>query len=293
MSHLRTRLNEEITLRGLSESTRESYVFSVFELSRFHRLSPDKIDESGIRAHLLHLHAKGLAPQTINLKVAGLRFFFRHVLGRSIEEVSRQFQLPKVGRKLPRPYSTEQVTRILEACRKPLHRTILMTAYATGLRLAELCRLKVSDLGTDRMMIRVEQGKGSKDRYTILSPKLLEELRAHWRLYRPEGVYLFASPRTVPGACIATGTVQEIFCAAVKRAGLENHGGIHSFRHSFATHLLEAGVEITIVQKLLGHRSLKSTAIYLHVTAERFAGTKSPLECIDLSGLPRVEPLRS
>lgn len=288
MSHLRTKLNEEITLRGMAESTRESYVFAVFELSRFCRLAPDKIDDAGIRRHLLHLHSRGLAPQTINLKIAGLRFFFHHVLGRPIDEVVKQFQRPKIGRRLPRPYSTQQVTKVLEACRKPMHRTILMTAYATGMRLAELCRLKVSDLDTDRMMIRVEKGKGSKDRYTILSPKLLEELRSYWRLYRPQGIYLFPSPRT-PGAHIGDYTVQSIFTTALERAGIDNHGGIHSFRHSFATHLLEAGVEITIVQKLLGHRSLNSTAVYLHVTEERFAGTSSPLECIDLSGLPKVQ----
>jgi len=287
MSHLRTKLHEEITLRGLAASTRESYVSSVVELARFCRSSPDRLSDEAIRDYLLSLHARGLATQTIHVKIAGLRFFYRQVLGRSIDELARTLQRPKKGRKLPRPYSSAQIMKILEACRKPMHRTILMTAYATGMRLEELCRLRVSDLDTDRMMIRIENAKGAKDRYTILSPALLEELRAHWRLYQLEGCHLFPSPRT-PGAPIGHKTVQMIFSEAVRRAGINNHGGIHSFRHSFATHLLESGVEITIVQKLLGHKSLSTTAVYLHVTEERFASTRSPLEYIDLSGLPRV-----
>ncbi|CAA6679316.1 MULTISPECIES: site-specific integrase [unclassified Lentimonas] len=290
MSHLRTKLNEEITLRGLAESTRENYVFAVTELSRFCRRSPDKINNEAVRHYLLSLHARDLAPQTISVRIAGLRFFYQHVLGRSIDEVSKAFLRPKIGRKLPKPYSANEVTKILEACRKPMHRTILMTAYATGMRLEELCRIKATDLDSDRMMIRIENAKGAKDRYTILSPALLEELRVHWRLYRPDGEYLFPSPRTQE-ACIGRKTVQMIFTTAVERSGVQNHGGIHSLRHSFATHLLEAGVEITIVQKLLGHRSLNSTAVYLHVTEERFAGTRSPLDFIDLSHLPRVQPV--
>lgn len=287
MSHLRTKLHEEITLHGLADSTRESYVCSVAELAGFCRRSPDRLSDEAIRDYLLSLHARGLAPQTIHVKIAGLRFFYRHVLGRPIDELARTFRRPRKGRKLPRPYSSEQITKILEACRKPMHRTILMTAYATGMRLGELCRLRVSDLDTDRMMIRIDNAKGSKDRYTILSPALLEELRAHWRLYRLKGCYLFPSPRT-PGAPIGRKTVQATFSKAVQRSGISNHGGIHSFRHSFATHLLESSVEITIVQKLLGHKSLSTTAVYLHVTEERFASTRSPLDYIDLSGLPRV-----
>ena len=138
------------------------------------------------------------------------------------------------------------------------------------------------------MMIRIDDAKGRKDRYTILSPKLLEQLRAHWRTYRPQSQYLFSSMHS-PAKPINRKTVQGIFDAARKRAGLPNHGGMHSLRHSFATHLLEAGVEITVVQKLLGHKSLKSTAIYLHVTAERFASAQSPLEYMDLSKLPKVQ----
>ncbi len=164
-----------------------------------------------------------------------------------------------------------------------------MTVYSTGMRLSEVCRFRKDQIETDRMMIRIDDGKGKKDRYTILSPKLLEELRSHWRTYRLSGPYLFNSMHN-PNGPINRKTVQMIFQAAIERAGLPNHGGIHSLRHSFATHLLEAGVEITIVQKLLGHKSLNTTAVYLHVTQERFASTKSPLEYIDLSGLPKVSP---
>jgi len=150
MSHLRTKLNEEITLRGLAANTRESYVCAVAELARFCGLSPDKINDEAMRKYLLSLHAKGLAPQTINLKIAGLRFFYRHILNRSIDEVAKVFQRPKIGRRLPKPYSAKQIAKILEACRKPMHRTILMTAYSTGMRLGEVCRLEVADLDSDR-----------------------------------------------------------------------------------------------------------------------------------------------
>jgi site-specific recombinase XerD len=175
----------------------------------------------------------------------------------------------------------EEVERLLlVGCRQPRHRTFLATVYAAGLRLNEACHLRLCDIDSARMQMRVVQGKGRKDRYTLLSPKLLEELRTYWRLYRPAH-WLFPSPRDLQRP-LCDGTAQHMYYLAVERAGLPRKGGIHCLRHSFATHLLEAGVEITVLQRLLGHSYLVTTAGYLHVRQERLAQIKSPLELIDL-----------
>jgi site-specific recombinase XerD len=165
----------------------------------------------------------------------------------------------------------------------PKHRVLLMTTYAAGLRVSEVCRLKLEDIISARMQIRVSQGKGGKDRYTILSARLLTELRAYWRLVRPT-LWLFPSSR-IPGAPLTTDSAQFIFYRAVRLAKLPNHQGIHSLRHSFATHLLEAGVDLVVLQRLLGHSNLATTARYLHVRQERLALLKSPLDLIEFTSL--------
>lgn len=275
------RLVEELTLRRRSVNTIDNYVRAVAELARFHGKRPDRLDDGQIRDYLLNLHQRKQAANTINVKICALRFFFQHVIGRNIDELIGSIIHPKVPRKLPNPYSRTQIARMFEGCRLPWHRAFLMTVYGAGLRLREACLLKPCHVHSDRGLLRIECGKGAKDRYSILSPTLLRELRQYWRDCRnANDVWLFPNTRD-PRQPITRKAAQMVFYAAIKRAGLNNHGGIHSLRHSFATHLLETGVEVTVVQKLLGHRSLGTTARYLHVTAERLRDVQSPLELLE------------
>ena len=185
--------------------------------------------------------------------------------------------------KLPQILSREEVARLIEQTTNLKHRTILMTTYAAGLRLSELCHLRVADIDSERMTIRVEQGKGAKDRYTLLSPRLLTELRRYWLAERP-GRWLFAAGRT-PDQPLNKKTAHLIYHAAKDRAGITKEGGIHALRHAFATHLLEAGVDVHTIQRLMGHDSLSTTARYFHLAQKHLSGTASPLEL-----LPRSEP---
>jgi integrase/recombinase XerD len=282
MTTLRARFIRELTLRGSSPRTIESYVSYVAALAQHYGRSPDQLSDEQIKSWLLTLHTqRHLSASTINVAINALRFFYREVLGRALDDVTRALPRPKRQLRRPRVYSVEEIERLLlVGCRVPRHRTFLATVYAAGLRLNEACHLRLTDVDSARMQIRVVQGKGRKDRYTLLSPKLLEELRSYWRLYRPAH-WLFPSPRD-PQRPLCDGTAQHFYYEAVQRAGLPRKGGIHCLRHSFATHLLEAGVEITVLQRLLGHSYLVTTTTYLHVRQERLAQIKSPLELIDL-----------
>lgn len=287
MTKLRRRFIEELTLRGLSSNTIGLYVRAVAELAHYYAKSPDLISHAEVRRFLLHLHQRNQAPSTVNLKVNGLRRFYTYVLEQDIDKLSACFLRPPKRRRLPNPYSLEEFQQLLGACRKPLHLAFLMTAYSGGLRLQEVCDLRAEHIESKRMLIRVNNGKGQKARYTILSPLLLTTLREYWRTCRPNGPYLFSSEKR-PEKPLRAKTGQEIFYANIERAKLINRGGVHSLRHSFATHMLESGVEITVVQKLLGHRSLNTTAIYLHVTQERLSAIKSPLNRLDVNCQFRV-----
>jgi site-specific recombinase XerD len=199
------------------------------------------------------------------------------VLDRSLGQVEKALPRPQQPQQYARVYSLEEIRRLLtDGCRNLQHRVFLMTVYGAGLRLNEACHLKTQDIESSRMMIRVNRGKGEKDRYTILSPGLLKELRLYWKVFRPR-LWLFPSSRD-PHRPLVDGTAQRIFYAALARCGLPNKGGIHALRHSFATHLLEAGVELTVIKMLLGHYSLQTTSKYLHVSGERLAQIRSPLE---------------
>lgn len=281
VSPLRQRLIEELTLRGRSVNTIGNYVRALAELAGHYGMSPDRLDDEQLRAFVLMLHERKQSASTINVKVSAMRFFYSRVAGRPVDHLLKPLVRPKQGRKLPDPYSREEIARLLGACRLAWHRAFLSTVYGAGVRLEEACRLRPCQIHSSRGLLRVDKGKGAKDRYTILSPKLLEELRAYWRQCRKPGDRWIFPHAVRPDEPVGRKTAQMVFYNNIERAGLPNRGGIHSLRHSFATHLLESGVEITVVQKLLGHRFLGTTAHYLHVTRERVEATRSPLELLD------------
>lgn len=269
----------------MSPRTQESYIAAVYGLAKHYHQSPDQMSDEQLKNYMFHLaQERKLAPATLNLTICALRCFYQLVLQRPVEKV--RLSLPWVGKAIHRPrvYSVEELEKLLTVgCPHPKHRAFLMTVYGAGLRLNEACHLKLCHIDSARMQLRVEQGKGRKDRYTLLSPRLLQELRSYWKICRPS-VWLFPATRD-PQQPILDGTAASIFKHATRRAGVPNKGGIHSLRHSFATHLLEAGVEITVVQRLLGHSSISTTVTYLHVRRERVAQIQSPLQLLDLDGI--------
>jgi integrase/recombinase XerD len=281
MTPLRQKLIDEIQLRGFSSSTEYNYVHWVANLARFYNRSPDQISDQEIKAFLVHLLRKlKLAASTLIVAVSALRFFFGKVLQRPTQAVEQALPRMKKPFRLPRVYSgleLEGLFGLPDLDRK--HRALFLTTYAAGLRVSEVCHLQIADLLSDRCQIRVVQGKGRKDRYTVFSPRLQEELRGYWRLYRPVH-WLFPSPM-YPDHPLTRQTVQKAFNEAVQRAGLPDRGGIHSLRHSFATHLLEMGVDVLTLQRLLGHSSLASTTVYVHVRQERLMG--NALELLNFS----------
>ena len=285
MTALRQKLLDELDLRGLAHNTKDNYVGAVYRLARHFKKSPDLITDDELKQYLLHLiRDQRHSHSTLNVTISAFRFFYGQVLHRSMEAVEQA--LPRMRKQTIRPriYSPEEIERLLSVQGlNPKHRVLLMTTYAAGLRVSEVCNLKVEDINSARMQIRVNQGKGGKDRYTILSARLLTELRVYWRMVRPK-VWLFPSTYRL-GQPLSIKTAQLVFHQAVKLAQLPHHDGIHSLRHSFATHLLEAGVDLPVLQRLLGHSNLATTATYLHVRRERLALLKSPLDLIEFTAL--------
>jgi len=283
MTPLRQKLIDEIQLRGFSIHTQDSYVRCVTGLARFYHRSPDQIVDDEIKAYRLHLlRIKKLAFSSIIVAVSALRFFFGQVLHRPTKAIEQA--LPRMKKPVLRPkvYSVQELEQLFgcpDLNRK--HRALLITTYAAGLRVSEVSQLRIPDLLSDRHQIRVVQGKGNKDRYTLFSPRLVEELRSYWQLYRPKD-WVFPS-RVYPDRHITESAVQRAFTEAVERVGLPDRGGIHSLRHSFATHLLEAGVDPLTLQRLLGHSRLSTTTTYLHVRQERLEQVSSALDLIDFS----------
>jgi integrase/recombinase XerD len=284
MTTLRQQFIRELVIRGTSPRTQESYTAAVYGLAKHYHQPPDQLSDEQLKDYMFYLASeRKLAPASLNLTICALRSFYQLVLQRPVEKM--RLSLPWMARAIHRPrvYSVEELEKLLTVgCPHPKHRAFLMTVYGAGLRLNEACHLKPAHIDSARMQLRVEQGKGRKDRYTLLSPRLLQELRSYWKICRPS-VWLFPAPRN-PQQPILDGTAAKIFQRALQRAGLPNKGGIHSLRHSFATHLLEAGVEITVVQRLLGHSSISTTVTYLHVRRERVSQIQSPLQLLDLDG---------
>ena len=280
MTPLRSKMICELELQRKAPSTVSSYVKDVEELARYYGRSPDAISIHEIRNYLHFLIVdKKLSHSSCNHKIAAINFFFREVLGRP---VNLRVPMKRSGR-LPEPLSREEVARLIEAAKSQKHRVYMMTAYSAGLRVSELIRLKPTDIHSDRMLIRVNQGKGQKDRYTLLSERLLKELRAYWREHRPLE-WLF--PNVAGTRHMPTYTPSRAFYRLKVRAGITHGHGIHTLRHSFATHLLEAGVDLRTIQILMGHNSLNTTLKYLHISEKRLGQTENPL---DLLRLPSPE----
>jgi site-specific recombinase XerD len=274
---------EEMKLRNLSPRTIEVYVSRVANFARYFGRTPEVLGRDEVRSYLLHLvQEKKVSWSVYNQSVAALRFLYEVTLGR--EGVLVRIACPKQPKRLPVVLSLEEVTRFFAAIIGVKHRAILMTAYAAGLRISEVVALRVDDIDSKRMVLRVRQGKGRRDRNVMLSPRLLTLLREYWKIARPTD-WLF--PRQVTGQPITVGTVHRICVQAAHAAGLDKHVTVHTLRHSFATHLLEAGTNIRTIQVLLGHRNIKTTAVYTHVSPIALENTRSPLDQLDpLPGEP-------
>ena len=285
MGELRDRMVREMQLRRLAPSTQEAYARAVWGLAAFYHRPPDELSGEEVKSYLLYvMNERGLDWSTVNVVCAGIRFFYSATLGRS--DVSASIPPRRTPRRLPEVLSGEEVGRLFAATGNLKHRALLMTAYAAGLRVSELVHLQVSDIDGKRMMLRVRAGKGEKDRYTVLSPRLLVELRAYWRVYRP-GPWLF--PGSVADRPIDRGTAAKVYHRAKEEAGIPKRGGIHTLRHCFATHLLEAGVDVRTIQLLMGHRSIRTTIHYVHLTAKKLASTPSPLDLLEPRLVPRPQ----
>lgn len=276
MTPLRQRMIEALELRGLTPKTVRIYVDCVARFARHFGKSPEKLGPEDVRTYLLYLiHERKVAWGTYKQALAALRFLYRWVLEQG--EVVQDIRAPRPERRLPVVLSFEEVHQFFAAIPSFKHRTLLMFAYAAGLRVAEAARVRVSDIDSQRMVIRVVQGKRKKDRYTILSPLLLQMLRHYWWAARPKD-YLF--PGRGKDGVVRSSTVQRACIDAAHTAGLGKEVTPHTLRHSFATHLLEAGTDLRIIQELLGHASPRTTAIYTHVSTRLIGQVKSPLDLL-------------
>ena len=277
MTTLRQRMTEDMQVRNLSPHTQTSYVQQVSLFARHFNKSPQELGPEQIRAYQVYLtNEKKLAPGSILIAVAALRFLYKISLKREwpFDEV---IPAPKKPQKLPIVLSLQEVLHFLKCVGSTKHRAILTTCYAAGLRISEAIHLKPNDIDSQRMVIRVEQGKGQKDRYVMLSPKLLETLRSYWRAVRPRG-WLFEGD--VSGQPISRSAV-ELACQKARRlSGIGKPISPHSMRHAFAVHLLESGTDVRTIQLLLGHRSLATTARYLRIATSKVCSTSSPLDLL-------------
>ncbi len=278
MSPLRQRMDDAMVLRGFAERTRESYLSCVTALARYYHASPDTLSAEQLQHYLLHLITeKKLAYSSVNQAACAFRFLYARVLKHP--DAHLDIPMAKVPKHLPRILSRDEVLRLIDRAKNLRARTLLMTTYAAGLRVSEVCALQLRDIESqpDRMCIKIRDGKGGKDRYTLLSPRLLDALRLYWKCARPR-IWLFPNP--AGERPIDLQTAQRIYGAARDRAGLGPEGGIHTLRHCFATHLLESGVDLHTIQRLLGHGHLSTTLRYLHLAQSRLTGTTSPLELL-------------
>ena len=290
MTQLRKKMLEELERRNYAHRTAKTYLRIVRDFAQHFRQAPDKLGPEQIRQYQAFLfQTKKLSPASVSQYVSALRFLFVKTLRRHC--LTEHIPFPKSPRRLPIVLSPEEVTRLIDAARNLYHRALLMTLYSTAVRRSELCRLMVSDIDSQRMMIRITQGKGRRDREVPLSPKLLETLRLYWRWRKPK-TYLFPGRGRRADVPISANIVWLACRQAAQRAGISKRLSPHSLRHSCATHLLDAGADLRTIQVLLGHSRLEHTLIYLHLSQKHLQAVPNPLDSLQLASVDHVQPSR-
>jgi len=280
-SPLRQRMLEDMRMRKLADKTQSHYLRAVRQFAGYLGRSPDTARIEDLRNYQLHLVDRGISPVSLNAAITGLKFFFEVTLGDV--ELMAKMQPVRVPRTLPVVLSREEVARLIAATGNLKHQTALSVAYGTGLRAGEVVALKVGDIDSERMTLRVEQGKGHKDRYAMLSPVLLERLRVWWRVARAQGKMLdggWLFPGLNPIESLSQRQLNRAIHAAARAARIDKRVSMHTLRHSFATHLLEQKVDIRVIQVLLGHKKLETTALYAQVATDILREVISPLETL-------------
>jgi site-specific recombinase XerD len=277
MTELRERMLTDLRLRYYSPKTQKVYVDHVARFAAFFGRAPDQLGREEIRRyHTYVVEQRHCSPSYVAQLVAALRFLYGTTLER--DDVLPALPYPRRAQTLPTVLSREEVAQLLRVVRNLKHRALLTTAYSAGLRVAELTHLRITDIDSQRMVIHVRHAKGQKDRFVMLAESLVSVLREYWRRFRPHE-WLF--PGQDPQRPLADRTAQRVCTVAARKAGLRKHVTVHTLRHSFATHLLEAGADLRVIQMLLGHSSLRTTARYLHVSTHRLQATPSPLDLIE------------
>jgi integrase/recombinase XerD len=274
MGKLRDQMLMDLQLSGVKPRTQKNYLREVENLAKYFNRSPAELGEAELKEYMLYLiNTRHLSEGTFRFYVAGLKFFYRTTLKR--EWPVEKIKPPRSKRKLPVVMDLSEVESLFSVTRNLKHKAILMITYSSGLRVSETARLKLTDIDSKRMTVRVSDGKGGKDRYSILSKTALEHLRRYWKKYHPTE-WLFAGAKGK--GHISLSTIQQVFLKAKKRAGITKPASVHTLRHTFATHLIEAGTSLHHVQLLLGHRSPTTTTVYLHVSRLNLAQVTSPLD---------------
>jgi integrase/recombinase XerD len=279
---------EELQRRNYSKHTAGAYIRALRDFAAFYHQPPDKLGPEQIRQYQLHLmRDQGLAPKSVIQKMAAMKFFYVHVLRQRFRW--EELPYPKTRNPLPIILSQEEVRRIIDAANDLFQRAILMTLYSTGMRCEELTNLAIRDIDSERMVVRIRHGKGGKDRDLPLSSKLLETLREYWKWMKPQ-TFLFPSRyKSRKGSPITTKGVFDICQTTAQKAGIQKAVGCHTFRHSFATHLLEAGADLRTIQLLLGHSDIKCTTIYLHLSQRHLHACPNALDQLDISDVADVK----
>jgi site-specific recombinase XerD len=280
---------QELQLRGYSPRTVEAYLHPVAQLARHYHTAPDQLTQEQVRDYLIHLSTvRKVSRSTHTIALCGIKFFYQHTLGREwkVFEIAR----PRAEKKLPAVLSRDEVARILAAVRIPVYRVCLSTIYTCGLRLLEGAQLQVPDIDGDRKLVHVHHGKGAVDRYVPLADATLTLLREFWRTHR-NPLWLFpATPKSrsqTPGP-ISRSSLQSAFVRAVRQCGIRKQAHVHTLRHSYATHLLEAGVALQLIQEYLGHKSARTTTLYTHLTRELREAALEPINSLT-ANLPRPD----
>ena len=277
MTELRRQMLQAMTIRGMAPRTQRSYVSAVRRLAKHYRRSPDQLTTDEVQAYLAQLiEVERLSWSTCSIAANAFRFLYHVTLG--LKAIDFVVPLPRQPQRLPEILSSEEVSRLLASVAHPKHRLVFETIYACGLRVSEATRLKVRDIDRDRMTVRIEQGKGRKDRYVPLSKRLLQRLVQYWATERPRH-WVFEG--SVPDRCLHISAVQKAYTIAKLRAGIRKHGGVHALRHAYATHMIESGVDVLTVQRLLGHRSVSTTMRYFHLSQAQIAVVRSPLDLLN------------